>query len=706
MMRLARLFSALLQKRVVHIPLLLSWLLLSAVPVAPTPARERIAVDAAVPPEAAAAIEAGDWEQVMKVLEPLAKETEPGEPVHYWYGLALHHQDNTSMSLKHLNAALELNPASKLTAHQIARVALAHSIVVEPEQLAPALAAFPNDPLVLTAVGAIEHEQYARHYKPRKDDTVAWCHLEQAQDYLRRAIALDPASVTARFEMVETLEKLEQWDRAIEHLLIADSLEPLGHEAYVMLGQLYDGAADYSAAADAYALAIEMAPAQTQKVERERAEALLNARRYDEAVEAFRIAFNANIMDRTVRFMLGQAAYEAGDYPLALYCFQESLRVDNNADALVWSAKCAYDMEQDKLAVKLVNQAIEMRKERQGDDVHIPALWRFVRGRALWQLGEKKAAMEDLDKASEFDGGNWQYARWAIYAARQLNDPYSVVRAAKNYGNEADPWEAMRVIRQVQSTWTWFPPRKDFRGQQYRRGLAGEVSQAIAEMYDKMNQPVSAAVMCQSAGWHGKGRVNIWSAWIRFRGGMIVDARTMFDRLARNGASELTKQKGHGALALIALMYRDPNAVRTHAQFVNDRRYKPSTTTLLKRADILSGRAGAVDTLDTFDLLGTYGSGLDGQKFQRGWYVRALLPKSPLAQTRPPVRGKDVIIRVGKRHLGTLESIKNLRRDPVPEGNAPVLVRRGKQTFEVMVDFAAARAALADEKPDKEEHSS
>jgi hypothetical protein len=186
---------------------------------------------------------------------------------------------------------------------------------------------------------------------------------------------------------------------------------------------------------------------------------------------------------------------------------------------------------------------------------------------------------------------------------------------------------------------------------------------------------------------------------------MIADARTMFDRLARND-DELTKQRAHGALALIALMYRDPNEVRTHAQRVNDKRYKPGMATLIKRADILSGRDGAVDTLDAFDLLGVYGSGLDGRKFQRGWYVRALLPQSPLAQTHPPVRPKDVVIRVGKRHLNALESIENLRQEPIPNGNTPVLVRRGEETFEVMIDFGAARAALAKYRTNNEEPGS
>ncbi len=405
-----------------------------------TRASERGTVDVSLPAEAAAAIAANDWEQVLTLLEPLAKSDEPGESVHYWYGVALYHQDHCTMSLRNLNAALQLNPRALVTAHHIARVALAHPLLVEADDLQPALAAFPDDPLVLTAAGSVQHELATRRRrKPGKDDTVTWTHLDQARDYLARAIALDATNVTAHLEMVETLEKLEQWDRAIKHLLIADALEPLGHEAYVMLGQLYAEKGNHSAAADAYELAIELASSVPERVEWERGEALLNAGRSDEAVEVFRDLFNANNINRTVRFMLGRAAYDAGDYALALHCFRESHKVDHNADALAWSARCAYDMEQDELAVTLVNQAMDMRKQKWGEDSSPDALWHFVRGRALWQMGDKKAAMDDLAEASAKDKANREYATWAIHAARKLNDPFSVIQAAKNYGYGRTP---------------------------------------------------------------------------------------------------------------------------------------------------------------------------------------------------------------------------------------------------------------------------
>ncbi len=212
--------------------------------------------------------------------------------------------------------------------------------------------------------------------------------------------------------------------------------------------------------------------------------------------------------------------------------------------------------------------------------------------------------------------------------------------------------------------------------------------------------------MCQKAGWGCKRRINTWSGWVMLRGGRIDEAQGIFDRMSREGKTEFTKQESHTALALLALRRGDADAARTHAEAVTEKVFKASADTMRRWADVLSGRDGAADALDTFDLLGTLNSGFSGWKYQRGLYIRALLRGSPLTRTAPPVRPKDVVVRMGKRHLCTWESVASLRQTPIPEGKTVVLVRRGDETFEVTVDLAATRAAAAEKQASQGEPTS
>ena len=671
-----------------------------------TQARDGAVVEASIPKEAAKAIEAGDWKEVAAALKPLAEGEKPAEPVRYWYGVALYHQKQYGTAVVHLNAALKANPHSLATAHYVARVCRHTKKSAAIEAIKPALAAFPNDPVVLTAAGRIENFVFWFKRRVGQDNTAALQHLEKAREYLSRAAALDPSNSETHLGLAKVLDRYGRTESAIKHILIADRLEPLGHEAYVMLGQLYAKIGDYSLAADAFAVAIESASAKTMGVEWERGMALWKARRSDEAVEVFRSIFSRNNMHTKVRFMLGRTAYDSGDYALALFAFRESFGADGKLDALIWSAKCAYVMAQDKLAVELVNQAIEEGKKRAGEgkEFYINSMWHFVRGQALWQMGDKKASVLDLEEAARKAPSNREYATWAIFAFRQLDDPFGIVRVAKRYGLKGDPREAMDVLRQVRQTWRW-PRFKDHRGKRYKGGLPKQAFLAFAELYDKMNQNRAAVMMCYFAGWHSKGTVSSWSGWLAFRGGKHKEAEHTFDVLARVGSTERNKQRGIYGQAYMALLRRDADAARTHANAIKDEYLKRIVPTTLRWADVFSGDPNAADKLDAFDLLGAYGTWFQGWKYQRGLNVNGLIPGSPLEHTSPPLRPKDIIIRVGERYLQGWDSIEGLRKEPLPEGKTPVVIRRGEHVFEVVVDFAAARAAVANEIANKKEPS-
>lgn len=188
-----------------------------------------------------------------------------------------------------------------------------------------------------------------------------------------------------------------------------------------------------------------------------------------------------------------------------------------------------------------------------------------------------------------------------------------------------------------------------------------------------------------------------------YRGGNYPEAEGMFNVLATNGRTDSYKQQGFRGLAFMTLLRRDGEAARKNAEAVTNEYYKPLMTTVIKWADVFSGKADAVDKLDKFDLLGMYSDRFDGRKFKRGLSIRGFIPGSPLPGTEPPLKPNDIVVRVGKRHLNAWASVENLRKEEITPGKTPLLVRRGDKTFEVYVDFAAARKALAEEISNKKE---
>jgi tetratricopeptide (TPR) repeat protein len=649
-----------------------------------------------LPQEAATAIEAGDWTKVAEALQPLAEgESEPGEEIHYWYGVALYEQGHYDTAVKHLAAALEANPQSRSTARYLARAAFEARSTPTIEQ---ALAAFPDDSVILCLLGRRHIHLFNYYYESsyRADNTVAYLHLEQMIDCERRAVAADPTDVEARLWLAKALKRHLDTEEAIEQILIADRLEPLGYDAYVLLGDCYVQADDDASAAEAYAVAAELSPAEALRIDWERGLALWRAERNDEAVEVFRDIFRRDNQHLQVRFMLGRAAYDAGDYALALFGFREAFAVDERLDALAWSARCAYDLGQDELAVELVNKAIDAGQARmpEGETYSVPSMWLWVRGRALWQLGHEEEAVVDLEEAARKQPSNEDYATWAIYAFRRLKDPFGIVRVVRRYGNNGHAEEGLQLLQEVMRMWR-FPPRTDHLGKRYAGGLSGQVYGAAAELQDELGHYRTAYLLARQAGYSSRRTASSWSSWLAFRTGKTEEAERMFALLADKGSSDWAKQLGEFGLTYMALLRRDAEAARTHANAIVDENLEIVVPTALAWADVFAGTDGAAEKLTPFDLLGVYGTWYDGEEFERGLTIQGLIPGSPLANVVPKIEPLDVIIRAGDQWLQSDAGVRAYREAPMPDGPTRVVLRRGDHVFEVYVDLAAARAAAA-----------
>jgi len=373
-----------------------------------------------LPDAARAAIAATDWPKLAEALQPAAEKQDAAENVRYWYGVALFRQGQFPPAIHHLVAVLKSNPRDVTAARLLARAGYE---TATQEAVDAALAVFPAAAEVLTQACRLRVRLSKRAYRggAEADTNESLDYERRAVALGRRAVAADPAHVGARIALARALYWGNETAQAAHQLEFADRIGPLGYEAYDLLARCYKAGGAHQKAAEAYAAERELNPVKAHEVDWPRGMALWRAGHHAEAVEAFRGVFRSNHAHLKVRYQLGRAAYDNGDYPLALYCLREAYRVDGNVEAAAWAARCAYDMGQDKLARTLIDEAIATRKGKG------PALWHFVRGRALWQLGEKKAAAADLEKAVEGDPGNREYVEWAVYAFRELDDPLPII---------------------------------------------------------------------------------------------------------------------------------------------------------------------------------------------------------------------------------------------------------------------------------------
>jgi tetratricopeptide (TPR) repeat protein len=638
-----------------------------------------------LPEPARAALAAADWPKLAELLAPAAGKDDAPENVRYWYGVALERQGQYGPAIPHLDAALRANPRDVTAARLLARAARE---TLDAGALDAALAAFPADGEILTDACRFHLRMCKRKHRggddSDKNESIA--HKRRSLAFGRRAVAAAPDSADARIALARTLYWGNRTGEAARQLAYADRLAPLGYEAYDLLARCYMEIGAYDEAAAAYAAERELNPVKAHEVDWPRGMALWKAGRHAEAVEVFRSVFESNHPHLKVRYQLGRAAYDAGDYALALYCLRESYRLDRNLDALAWAARCAYDMGQDQLARTLADEAIAAKKD---DKKGAPAMWHFVRGRALWQLGEKKAAAADLEKAVEKEPGNREYVEWAVYAYRELDDPLPILHVTKLFGRAGHPREAVAMIKAVQKRW----PKPNLRDERARRygGAAPELAlTTMAEMYDQLGMPKLAWALYRRNIGPFSIPVNSWASWLAVRGGDLVSANLLFTQLTRRG-SDWGKQRGYYGLAYLSLCKDDAAGARAAAGKITHERFRPMLPTVEHWAGVIAKEDGAGEKLDPVDLLGFCG-------VWHGWtglQIDGLLPGSPLLSTTPPLRARDVLITVDGYQLHNAACVANLRKRPIPEEPVVVVVRRGDDIFEVSVDLAAAKEGAA-----------
>ncbi len=664
------------------------------------------------------AVSAGQWQQVVELLEPHLAEA-PDEAVSYWYGVARYELGDAGGAVAHLNHALELSPDSIPTARYLARCY---------EDLADSAAAvalakrFPTDAQTTFSAGKTLIQEFARA-TPR-DQSNYPLHQMNAITWLERSTAIDDQSAEAYRWLAFAYKKSYGWERVLsgtlqsialglegwetqtltgdryrwEHALRsinqAIALGPVGWEAHTLAGECYEELHAPLQAAQAYLRASELAP-QPQRVGLllKGGELLNLAGEYHEAVQAYKQVMVLDFGHDEVRYRLGEAALNAKDYYLALWAFKESRALDGSIDSLYGVGRCQYELGNYEDAELLISQAIKEYDDSR--DHHSadfwasirghPISWNYYLGRAQLGLNKRPEAKEALVKAFNAKPDNLIYARWAFKAYMMTDDPYGAIEVCEKLAEKGYPDVAMDGIAYVLKTW----PRPRFRdlaaGHRAPHTVEGERAMAkIAYGGHRFREAV---------GWYRKlgrleGKHQLRDAgWVKLAAGDFQGALNSFRDLSQHDKRPLREIGYLGGATTLILQGKAGEADKALSMIKNINLF-PVRDACILWAGVAVGDREAWKMSDPFTLLGVVGWEFSEQKWNRGLIVRAILPGSLLDQSPVKVRPMDVLLKIGVTEVDNYEAIHSLlSNDDLWNGPVTVHLRRGSQFFYVQVRF-------------------
>ncbi len=171
--------------------------------------------------------------------------------------------------------------------------------------------------------------------------------LDEAEKYLRKALAADPDNAYAHYNLSLVLKEKNQLDEALRHNLAALDLLP-GDEVFLTgLGTLYDDMKLYDKAVEALVKAIKLKP------DYELAHEILGSiyisqKKLDEAIREFKVALELSPHSTSAHNNLGSAYELMGKYEMAGPEYKEALRL-NPADPLAhYNLAVVYNKTGDK----------------------------------------------------------------------------------------------------------------------------------------------------------------------------------------------------------------------------------------------------------------------------------------------------------------------------------------------------------------------
>lgn len=231
----------------------------------------------------------------------------------------------------------------------------------------------------------------------------------QALEAFNQAIALDPKDTTAwQWKAAIYLEQ-KSYDQAIDVYDQILAYNPDNPRIVLLKGQTYAEAKQFEAALEIFDQAIsagldgptkaldrnETASSYQTLLLKQKASALIDLERYDEALEVFETTIEKSPQDVSLQNSKGVVLLMMERFEDAIKCFDDALRMDPDSTlaAFAWNNKgwALYSRKQYDEALTAFDQALILK-----DDYHLAL---YNRARAYVFLGNRDSAVSSLQRA-------------------------------------------------------------------------------------------------------------------------------------------------------------------------------------------------------------------------------------------------------------------------------------------------------------------
>ncbi|MCK4601493.1 MAG: tetratricopeptide repeat protein, partial [Phycisphaerae bacterium] len=501
-----------------------------------------------IPPKAMDAIQAGKWDEALKLLEPAIKSGNPD--AHYCAGLTKAGLGKLNEAGPYFAAALQARPHDDAAAEMLA-TCVADSGGNYKSRL-PSWAYTleklrPYDADAMHAVGRAWMNKYLWKVKSggiiygKKPEV----QLNRAIEYLVRADALG----TSRRDNDRWLAFLRYrnglYEDGLAHAERYVATGPAGYDIYVIMGSCLTNLGRHEEAELAYSTARSLAPGKVGVIDYNRAKALYRAGRYNEAVEAFRLVLGKSWAQANVRHWIGLAAFRGEDFRLALWGFIESRNVDDRTDSIYFIGRCAYAMGKYALAEKHIQAAIDKLLSKygsMGSKRREPAEWTHYLGRAQWGQGKRKQALKTLEDAFARDKRP-RHARWLFQAWIAEDNLHKAIDVCERFGKAGYRNDAIQALEAMLAKW----PKPRMQDLFAKRGKPHiyVIYDALADLYRANSRFRTAAHYYQLGRRTAGPMVRVKACWALLQAGRLEEAAKGFAEYVRR-----RKSKDYGRFGL------------------------------------------------------------------------------------------------------------------------------------------------------------
>jgi tetratricopeptide (TPR) repeat protein len=218
---------------------------------------------------------------------------------------------------------------------------------------------------------------------------------EDALDAYERVLELDPNNARCEVERARTLLELNRTDRALEACARAQQIDPFKAPAYEVQGNIYLKLGLDEGALACYQRALELDP-QNSRYHQDRGDALRWLERYEEALKAYDQALTLKPASRAACAHLfkakAHACFQLGRYPAAVGFYNRALDLDaDDLEALYHRGQALYQLERFEEALAAFERVLALKPDfASGHAFH---------GYTLLHLERFEGALTSLDRA-------------------------------------------------------------------------------------------------------------------------------------------------------------------------------------------------------------------------------------------------------------------------------------------------------------------